>query len=425
MKKPLLIFAVAAQLTLTSACNIIPDLSSSSSLKKQDEQTDYEQMLEIKAFTEEWKVMKPALVNLVALESDLQYLLNNIDQNDEKLMNTTQLQSSLETEEQVAAYETMSFAEGKDITSDFEDKSEELEDLSTVSLFADTALLDQLKASADEISTNLPHQSVEEPTADLGAEMFSIREPANDMNLSKDVEVVATAPLAEYLREKEMTPETIPIPDIRIVGTTINDNGSKVIIVRNQRSDSKLVSTEKFDDSAVRKQDIYAKFRTQQTTAGDFSNNDSNITTAEFREPNQNNKSKFSNSDFGELTDPRNIVGTVNQEVAKNATVKNLKLANQCTANKSNVGDGYALHLASYSSLDNAIAGWEKLSNTFYSQLCGLVAVTEQVSVNKKRFFSLRAGGFETKEMADDACANFTSKNQYCRSIRFTGERLL
>jgi hypothetical protein len=425
MKKPLLIFAVAAQLTFTSACNTIPNLSSSSSPKKQDEQTDYEQMLEIKAFTEEWKVMKPALVNLVALESDLQYLLNNIDQNDEKLMNTTQLQSSLETEEQVAAYETMSFAEREDITSDFADKPEELEDLSTVSLFADAALLDKLKASVDEITTNLPPESIGEPTAVSGAETFTAMPTIIHTNPSKGVEIAAITPVAEYLLEKQMKLETRPIPDIRIVGTTINENGSNTINVQNQHRESKLVNAAKFDAAAFRQPDIGEKFIAQQSTADDFSNNGKHVTNHKFSEPNQNNKGKFSNSYAGKLTNPRNIVGTVNQDVAINANPQNLKRANPCTATKSSVGDGYALHLASYSSLDNAIKGWETLSNTFYTQLCGLVALTEQVSVNKKRFFSLRAGGFETKKMADYACANFISKNQYCRSIRFTGERLL
>jgi hypothetical protein len=469
MKKPLLIFAVAAQLALTSACNIIPDFPSASSVKNEDEETERRQMLEIKAITEEWKVMKPALVNLVALESDLQYMLSNIEQGDDKLMNTTKLQSSIEMEEKVAAYETMSFSEGENISSDFAQESQELEKLSKVSVFADAALLDKLKISADKIATNLPIESIEQLAAASEADIFKPAENSQNINKNNDVDVAATAPVAEYLLdkgvaatapvaeylldkgvaatapvaeylldkgvaatapvaeyllEKDVTFKTRPIPDILIVGAAPNSNAPILAITQNQYRESKPGTTTKFDNTSLQRQGIDAKFSTQRGAAHDLSSNSYDAKSTKFQVQNQDNGGKFSIVELGELSDPSNIVGTVNYYTAVNSNSKNLKLDNSCSMTKTAVGDGYALHLASYRSLDNALKGWESLSNKYSKELCGLVALTEKVSVNSKQFFSLRAGGFETKDVADDACAQLTNKNQYCRSIRFTGDRL-
>lgn len=425
MKKPLLIFAVAAQLILTSACNIIPDSSSSSSVKNYDNEAERKKMLEMEAFAEEWKVMKPALVNLVALESDLQYMLSNIEQTDGKLMNTTTLQLSLETEEEVAAYETMSFSEGQDITSDFAEESQELEKLSKMSLFADAALLEKLKTSADEISTNLPTENSNEPLTFSEADIFTAAENSKDINLNKGIDVAATAPVAEYLLEKDMPFDTRPIPDIPIVGAMPNDNGRVAVSAQNQYTERKpVVKTTKFDNRSLQQDGVYAKFSTQQGTVSNTLNNSTNVKNAKFQDQNKGSGGKFSTVELGELIDPSHIVGTVNRFTAVNPNSKNLELANACTTTNTAVGDGYALHLASYGSLDNAIKGWKALANTFSNELCGLIALTEKVTVNNKQFFSLRAGGFGTKEMADDTCTQLTNKNQYCRSIRFTGDRL-
>jgi hypothetical protein len=418
MKKTLLIFALATQLILTSACNIIPDLSSSSSVKNLDDETERKQMLEMNAFREEWKAMRPALTNLVALESDLQYMLSNIDKSDDKLMNSTTLQLSLEQEEEVAAYETMMFSEKDDITSGFTNESEELEKLSKVPLFADAALLDSLRASADEMVTNIPLKNSEDPTQ---AEKSKVVEVRSDEVQSSGIEVAATAPVAEYLLDEDMTFETRAN---RIVGAIASDNVSNAVAAQNKDRERQPVDTSKFNNTFLQQPEKSAKFSTQQETISDSTNRNANKTSSQLQEQNKQTKDKFSNVNVSELTNPRNIVGTVNNYNVANPTSKNLKFNNSCTMTKSTVGDGYALHLASYRSLDNALKGWESLSNTYSKELCGLLALTEKVTVNNRQFFSLRAGGFETKDMADNACIQLTNKNQYCRSIRFTGDML-
>jgi hypothetical protein len=357
MKKPILIVALAAQLTLTSACSLFPNMSSSP-INDSDEQTKEEQLLEVKALTEEWKAMKPALVNLIALESDLQYMLENIEQDSDKLKNTTELQLTIETDEEISAYETMTFKDKEDITRNFKEKPEEIEKLSKSPTFADEDLLRKLKGSVDTTSST---QALDESeTVD------------NSTTSTFLPEVNASQPVPDYLKEETKQAQTQSLQDLKKAPA----------------------------------------------------NNSQNVTRAKFRTQIKSTNDKFRNMETPDPNNPRLIVGAVNQASFVNKRSQNLKQEGSCVTKSSNIGEGYALHLASYSSLESAMKGWVTLSNKFSAKLCGLTAITDQVTVKNKKFYSLRAGGFETKEMADIACAKFANENQYCRSVRFTGEKL-
>lgn len=392
MKKPLLLLALILPLLVISACNIVPDLSSPENVKNYDEKAERKQMLEIKAFAEEWEAMKPALVSLISLESDLQFILNNIEQGDDALTSATQLQSAVESEEEIAAYETMIFEDAEDLTSEFSDSSEELEKLSKLSLFADAELLEELIDSANEISTDLPISSPDELEPLTDADLFSTTVVTTSDPLEGEVELIAAAPVAEYLREAGDTSPR-PIPDVPIFGFSENEQVGGFEHEQRPLMESKFSNTEKFDTA-------------YETRINDMD-------------------AKFSLIGGSQSVDPSNIVGTIERPKVQSEVAKNLKTNSKCMVSNVQVGVGYAMHLASYSSLDNARKGWERMSNNFASELCGLVALTEQVTVNNKQFYSLRAGGFDTKEMADRACSKLTNKNEYCRSTRFVGDSFL
>lgn len=428
MTKFILIFTIAVQLTFISACNIIP--KQLSSVEKRDEKLQEAQLAELVALTEEWEAMKPALVNLIAFEADLQYLLNNVDQSNDKLKNTTELQLAVESEEQTAAYEAMTFDDSDDLTKDFSDKTEELDKLGKTPIFADIELLEQLETSAKKIAVDLPVDATKDVSGNaqdsLSVEVFAAEETLQNMSESNTAEANVSLPVIEYLRDNDNAFGTIPIPDVKILGNDgVGNNTSKFASGQTTYRPSAAPMTRIIDHTNLQQGNIDEKFRKIPVNNVSNSQDTQAEINSKFSEPNFSNEDKFRRADMSVINDPRRIVGKAFPGASKVNAQLNLKQQRSCSTNKVSVGVGYALHLASYSSRKSALDGWETLTTEFSEQLCGLLPLTETVTVNDRLFFSLRAGSFASEQMANAACAIFASKSQYCRATRFTGERLL
>ncbi|MBT1450862.1 SPOR domain-containing protein [Glaciecola sp. XM2] len=402
MPKPTLFIIVTFLLLLISGCSSLSKVGTSQSVKNFEEQASLRQSEELSAIIEEWATMKPALINLISLESDLQYMLNNIDQTNDTLPSSAELQKAIESEEELLAYETMSFSDAKDITGDFDAETVEAEKFSKASVFADETLLQELQNSVATKSTDLPPLASEEvpltPAIELNLASQNLDLENTDVSESNAPKVKAVAPVAKYLREDAQAQDSLPIQDVRAVGVDeLQPNSTQV--PQRKSSFETIVST-------ATDNDIDGKFKTSPSDEGI----PDSIMDAKFKQQN---------------IDPRDIVGGVSKFSSQVNRNNNINTSGECRiARQELIGKGYALHLASYSSMQAAIEGWKNLSSDYADELCGLVAATELVTVNNKLFYSLRAGGFASKDTADEACQKLTSENQYCRSTKFVGKRL-
>lgn len=87
----------------------------------------------------------------------------------------------------------------------------------------------------------------------------------------------------------------------------------------------------------------------------------------------------------------------------------------------------YAVHLASYSSLDSAAAGWRVLSADYPDLLLSLTPWTATVLKpdNGETFYRLLAGPLTSKDKATEACASLTAAGAYCKAMPFEGDPLI
>jgi hypothetical protein len=93
------------------------------------------------------------------------------------------------------------------------------------------------------------------------------------------------------------------------------------------------------------------------------------------------------------------------------------KCANQQTTNSNN----FALHLASYKNLNNAKSGWVKLRQKYASTWCDASAKLETVNVKGIDYFSLRVGGYASKDAANQMCSRVKIQGDYCQVASFSG----
>jgi hypothetical protein len=421
MKKTTCFITIVLCCISLSGCNLLSDASNMMSpVSNYNDKKSAATNEELKIYLEEWKVMKPAILNLVSLETDLQYLLATIESSDQALSTTTQLQDKIETEEEMRAYETMVLSDTSDVqeASSFDDpldfsealntRAPEAEKFSEQSVFADETLLEQLKLAQakpfDEINTD-----------SQSAELESLEKSHN-----LEVEAQSLPKIANYLT-------SLPV-SVDIAGTPTEQDTRTI--------DAKFSATSASNNPILAAQSIPAnRMRTQFASSPKIDSPSSlelgsnEVIDSKFQ---QTKNGKVSKLYQNEISDPTQIVGVVPAPL-KNS-VLNLKqdinesqnkLSDRCSPSANSPGRGFALHLASYSSLESARKGWNALSKKFANELCGLIPVTDIVTVKNKQFYSLRVGGFSNKQPADIACAKLSSKSQYCRSIAFVGKELL
>jgi hypothetical protein len=86
----------------------------------------------------------------------------------------------------------------------------------------------------------------------------------------------------------------------------------------------------------------------------------------------------------------------------------------------------YAIHLASYSTLESAAAGWRVLSAKYPDLLLSLTPWTATVlkADSGETFHRLLAGPLTSKDKAAEACADLEAAGAYCKAIPFEGDPL-
>lgn len=94
-----------------------------------------------------------------------------------------------------------------------------------------------------------------------------------------------------------------------------------------------------------------------------------------------------------------------------------------CARAKSIDGE-FSVHLASYSSLDNAENGWKRLSEKHKSSICGLTPVLADVNVSGKNYLSLRVGPLRTVEDVSQLCNQIRASGDYCAPANYVGTPL-
>lgn len=90
----------------------------------------------------------------------------------------------------------------------------------------------------------------------------------------------------------------------------------------------------------------------------------------------------------------------------------------------SRIGEGFAVHLASYSKQASLAEGKNVFQGKYADHLCQKTAVVKAVSVKGRDFYSLRYGPYETRTEAQKVCNDIRIGSDYCTISQFEGERL-
>ncbi|MGQ8367400.1 SPOR domain-containing protein [Glaciecola sp. 1036] len=84
----------------------------------------------------------------------------------------------------------------------------------------------------------------------------------------------------------------------------------------------------------------------------------------------------------------------------------------------------FAIHLASFSTMNSAKTGYKQLVEKYKDDICGLSPKVAEVKVRDKTFLSLRLGPIKTKDDAMQVCKQIKSQGDYCASAKFEGSTL-
>lgn len=95
-----------------------------------------------------------------------------------------------------------------------------------------------------------------------------------------------------------------------------------------------------------------------------------------------------------------------------------------CANQRASTSSNFALHLASYKNLNNAKSGWQQLRQKYASTWCEASAKLETVNVKGTDYYSLRVGGYESKEAANQMCGKVRAKGDYCQVASFSGVKI-
>tara|TARA_R110000868_G_scaffold93789_4_gene259308 strand:- start:1828 stop:2436 length:609 start_codon:yes stop_codon:yes gene_type:complete len=85
----------------------------------------------------------------------------------------------------------------------------------------------------------------------------------------------------------------------------------------------------------------------------------------------------------------------------------------------------HGIHLASYRTMANSVAGWAELQARFPGLLADREARIEAVTIPERgEFLRLQAGPYDTLAAARAACAVMTGAGEYCLPVDFSGRPL-
>jgi hypothetical protein len=413
---------------ILAGCNMLPDISRSSvfieDIKEQEEnQQKRLTQAQISKLIAEWQEMKPAIVDLILLGSALQMVLYQLEQEQQLLQSTVDVQSDIMLQERNNSLNNKEF----EFVPKIIEKS--VENPPWVAELAEAKLL----SSFDEGTDAKLLASFSEPTELKTDNALYSQLPERELQYA-DVRNLVNSQLQRF--DNNSLVREASISDLTSIFEA--ENGDNKSLTTAQKQEVKLLAEYLVDakqrDNAS---EIDAKF-VQKKQRDSFSQKNKKFT--------QKNKGGdvlvaayanegFSNNKFGVkanttpvlieqkfflASNPSLIVGKVKDNQAINPKRPQEKSLN-CRQLNASIGSGYALHLASYSKQSSAKVGWLDLVENSNASLCHLTPALKEVYVNGKQFFSLRAGGFESKAKADDACAEIAKTKQYCKSTRFDG----
>lgn len=135
---------------------------------------------------------------------------------------------------------------------------------------------------------------------------------------------------------------------------------------------------------------------------------------------------KSSISKFQGMQGPDAIVGGIDNvtssKFSSQPSANNLlPRADGCSSQPTSDSSNFALHLASYKNFNNAKSGWLNLRQKYASTWCEASARLETVSVKGTDYFSLRVGGYDSKEAANQMCSKIRAQGDYCQVASFSG----
>ena len=371
-KLALSICAVLAALTL-SACSSTSELLSFDSPDLKAEEIRENQRID--DHLEEWDTLKPRLVEIVKLESELRYLIEQIS--------ATELSSEV----------NISMREPVD------------------NRFSDPnfSMSEEIEAALD-MSIEQKVDFEESPDAEVVAQM----DMESEQQIIENFDNETHQNIAKKFEEQ---------PDSDTVASTLKLNNTKVpAIVQESAVEigrAQPVGASNASIPAV----IDSKFSNagfsatpQSSNLKQASSQVSNATNLKTAIVGTSTNASFSNTE-GVSDNKFKGQGFTSSQVSK---ANNLKLAS-CSAPSAPQLGGAGIHLVSYSSFDAAAKGWESLQSKFPSALCDKRAAIKEVSVKGKQYFAVRVGPYQSAESAQQACSPFLRGNQYCQRSTFEG----
>ncbi|MFW8590195.1 SPOR domain-containing protein [Glaciecola sp. 2405UD65-10] len=94
----------------------------------------------------------------------------------------------------------------------------------------------------------------------------------------------------------------------------------------------------------------------------------------------------------------------------------------QCDTSNYTIGNGFAIHLASFKSRASVTKSWDDFKGKAADITCNKLALNETVSVKGQTFYSLRFGPYSSKQEALKTCSAIKTFQSYCGVTNFKGE---
>jgi len=84
----------------------------------------------------------------------------------------------------------------------------------------------------------------------------------------------------------------------------------------------------------------------------------------------------------------------------------------------------FAIHLASFARMKNVQLGWLIYQAKYSGLLKGKLPLSIDIFKDGTRYRRLLAGMFKSKKQAEDICGELKKFSQYCRVVKYKGERI-
>ncbi len=104
--------------------------------------------------------------------------------------------------------------------------------------------------------------------------------------------------------------------------------------------------------------------------------------------------------------------------------IDNYQVKQNCRVSSITIGNGYAIHLASFKNRSLAVKTLKKFYAENDQLVCGKLPVIKDVEVNNQLFFSLRLGPFSERADAESSCSQVKQKQNYCGITKFEGQEM-